>query len=243
MFGKLLYQFRTRFGHGIGTAWQREVVRQRILKAAPVIADDASVCEIHVLTSAGDWLNLMWALKSFYWASGRRYALCIHDDGSLTSDIRRTLGDHFPAARILDRNRSDLEVLRELSGYPRCREFRKTNRLAPKVFDFRHFLKSERMLLLDSDVLFFKPPSELLRRIEDPLYSKNSVNADVASAYTVDPAVVRQQCDVELIQRFNSGLGVIHRRSIEPGWIEGISRRSRYHRTFLANRANALRPL
>ena len=76
------------------------------------------------------------------------------------------------------------------------------------------------MLLLDSDVLFFDEPVELLRRIEDPDYRMNSVNADIQSAYTVDPAVVLERCGVTLIPRFNSGLGVIHRDSLNYDWIE-----------------------
>ena len=49
---------------------------------------------------------------------------------------------------------------------------------------------------------------------------KNSVNADIASAYTVDPAVVSQRCGFELIERFNSGLGVIHKQSLNLDWLE-----------------------
>ncbi len=78
-----------------------------------------------------------------------------------------------------------------LEDYPRCRRFRFSNHLAPKIFDFAAYLKTERMLLLDSDLLFFAPPTELLLRIEDRAYGKNAVNADVASAYTTDAATVR----------------------------------------------------
>lgn len=173
-----------------------------------------------MLTSRDDWLNLVWALKSFYHASERRYALCVHDDGSLTAAIRDTLASHFPKARILHRKQSEVEVLAELAELPRCKKFRQSNPLSPKVFDFRHHLQADRMLLLDSDVLFFKEPTELLRRIEDPSYVKNCVNSDVDSAYTVEPSVVRERCNVDLIPRFNSGLGVIHKRSLNLDWIE-----------------------
>ncbi len=220
MLGKLLYKYKQRFRHGFRTAWYRDVVRPRILKTAPIVAGDISVCEIHVLTSEADWLNLVWALKSFYRASGKKYGLCIHDDGTLTDEIRDTLSRHFPTARILNRQESEKKVIAELESYPLCKEFRLSNHLSPKVFDFRHHLQADRMFLLDSDVLFFKEPTELLRRIEDPQYQKNSVNADVASAYTVDPAVVKQRCGVDLISRFNSGLGVIHRDSLQLEWIE-----------------------
>ena len=220
MLGKLLYNYKQRFGHGYRTAWYRDVMRKRILRTAPVVADDVSVCEIHVLTSEADWLNLVWALKSFYHASGRKYGLCIHDDGTLTNEIRGTLAQHFPVARILNRQESDVAVLQELEAYPLCKQFRVSNHLSPKVFDFRHYLQADRMFLLDSDVLFFKEPTELLRRIEDPQYQKNSVNADIASAYTVEPTDVKERCHVDLIPRFNSGLGVIHRDSLQLDWIE-----------------------
>jgi len=220
MLGKLLYKYRQQFSHGFRTAWYRDVVRARILKTSPVTADDISVCEIHVLTSEADYLNLVWALKSFYYASGRKYGLCVHDDGTLTDEIRETLAHHFPAARVLNRQGSEVAVLQELEEFPRCKEFRLSNHLAPKVFDFRHHLQADRMFLLDSDVLFFKEPAELLRRIEDPGYRKNSVNADIASAYTVKPTDVKERCHVDLIPRFNSGLGVIHRDSLQLDWVE-----------------------
>lgn len=220
LLGGTLLKARQTFQHGVRTAWYRDVVRPRILKTLPIIGLTDPRAEIHVLTSERDWLNLMWALKSFYHASGRHYGLCIHDDGTLNSDVRETLSHHFPDARITDRPTCDAEVLASLERYPRCEAFRRTNHLSPKVFDFRHYLQSERMLLLDSDVLFFREPTELLRRIEDPNYKLNSVNGDVASAYTVDPDIVLEQTGVELIPRFNSGLGVIHRDSLNLDWIE-----------------------
>ena len=76
------------------------------------------------------------------------------------------------------------------------------------------------MLLLDSDVLFFQAPIKLLSRIEDPSYTLNTVNSDIASAYTVNPEAVKTQCGVNLIEKFNSGLGLIHKASLNLDWIE-----------------------
>jgi hypothetical protein len=218
--GALLLRFRQKFGHGIRTAYYRDVVRPQILRTPPICETTDKTCEIHVLTSAQDWLNLIWALKSFYAASGRKYALCIHDDGTLTSEHLETLNAHFPDARIISRSRADAEVLSSLESFPRCLEFRKANHLAPKVFDFRFYLQLDRMLLLDSDVLFFREPTELLRAIEDQSYRLNMVNRDIASAYTVDPAEVKSRTGVDLIKRFNSGLGLIHKESLRLDWIE-----------------------
>ena len=78
------------------------------------------------------------------------------------------------------------------------------------------------MLLFDSDLIFFDEPKVLLERIEDPDYKLNSVNGDVSSAYTVSPAVVKAEAGFDLIARFNSGLGLIHKESLNLDWIESF---------------------
>ncbi|WP_413171241.1 hypothetical protein [Anabaena azotica] len=218
--GSLLLKVKQNYQHGLRTAYYRDVVRHKILSSLPIKDTTSKDCEIHVLTSANDWLNLVWTLKSFYHFSKRQYALCIHDDGTLTQENISTLQYHFPDARIIDRKQADRKVLALLSSYPRCLEFRKTNHLSPKVFDFALYLESDRMLLLDSDVLFFQEPTVLIQRIEDPAYTLNTVNGDVASAYTVDPIVVEKHCNFTPIDRFNSGLGLIHKASLKLDWME-----------------------
>jgi hypothetical protein len=219
-FGSLVLKFQQKYEHGWQTAYFRDTVRPRILDTKPIVQTTDRACEIHVLTYEKDWLNLIWALKTFYHYSKRHYALCIHDDGTLTVENRATLQHHFPDARIIDRPTADHHVLKQLAAHPHCLEFRKTNHLSPKIFDFPVYLESDRMLLLDSDVLFFTEPTDLLERIENPNYHLNTVNGDVASAYTVNPSVIQEKFGFQLIDRFNSGLGLIHKASLNLDWIE-----------------------
>jgi perosamine synthetase len=216
--GALLLRFRLKYAHGPRVAYYRDRVRPRILRTSPVRETDDSTCEIHALTSKQDWLNLIWTLKSFYWASGRKYALCIHDDGSLGAEQQDTLRWHFPQARIVGRAEADRRMEAVLKDYPRCRQFRFSNHLAPKVFDFAAYLESERMLLVDSDLLFFAEPTELLARIEDQSYDLNAFNEDDETAYAIDPSAIR--LDFELQLRVNSGLAVIQPAAVRWDWIE-----------------------
>jgi hypothetical protein len=218
--GYLLLRIRQKYKHGLQTTFYRDHVRQKILTSKPVTDTTDTTCEIHVLTSTTDLLNLIWVLKSFYHFSGRIYSLCIHDDGTLTQEHCDLLKYHFPDSRIIDRKIAEEKMVALLKPYPRCLEFRQTNHLSPKVFDFVAYLESDRMLLLDSDVLFFQEPTELLRRIESPTYLYNCVNRDIASAYTVEPTVVRERLGFTMQPRFNSGLGLIHKQSINLDWIE-----------------------
>jgi hypothetical protein len=196
------------------------VVRPRILSTPPIKDTTDKRCEIHVLTSAQDWLNVIWALKSFYVASGRRYALCIHEDGSLADVELAALAEHFPAARIIQRAEADAKLAKLLRGFPRSLAFRNTNLLAPKVFDFIAYLESERMALFDSDLLFFAEPTIYLQRVEDPAYRPNAFNADCGDVYTVEPEEVRARFGHQLLPRVNSGFGLVHRASIRWDWTE-----------------------
>ncbi len=218
--GSLYLKLKQKYGHGLEVAHYRDRVRPKILDTPPITNTTDKTCEIHVLTSARDWLNLMWGLKSLYYYTGRNYALCIHGDTSLSEKQIATFKEHFPNARVISRTEADEAMFEWLKPYPRCLEFRQNNHLSPKVFDFTAYLDSDRMFLFDSDILFFSEPTTLLKRLEDPNYHQNSVNADVSSAYTVDPEVVKDKMGFEVISRFNSGLGVIHKTSMNLDWIE-----------------------
>jgi hypothetical protein len=177
-------------------------------------------CEIHVLTSKQDWLNLVWTLKSFYVASGRQYTLCIHDDGSLDDVALAQLARHFPLARLIRRADADRLMEKRLKRLPLSRRFRQTNLLAPKILDFLAFLESDRMAVFDSDLLFFDAPTAYLRCIENPDFRRNTFNADASDVYTVDASAARASLGHDLIPRVNSGLGLVHRDSFPPTWIE-----------------------
>jgi hypothetical protein len=218
--GALWLRLNQKFGHGLRVAWYRDVVRPRILSTEPIAGTTDKRCEIHVLTSKEDWLNLVWTLKSFYVASGRRYALCIHEDGSLADGELAAFAEHFPDARIIRRAVADAKLPEVLRNFPRSLAFRNTNLLAPKVFDFIAYLESERMGLFDSDLLFFAEPTIYLQRVEDPAYRRNTFNPDCRDVYTVEPIVVRMRTGLEVLPRVNSGFGLVHRGSIRWEWTE-----------------------
>jgi hypothetical protein len=218
--GRLIYFGQTKLGDGLRAAYYRDVVRPWILATPPFDQTDDTRYEIHVLTSADDWINLLWALKTFYYWSGRRYALCIHDDGTLTPTACGHLRTAFPKARIIHRSESDKRLEPMLAAYPRSREFRATNKLALKVFDFQAYLEAERLMLLDSDILFFGAPSSLLALIEDPATTFNTLNKDWRPGYSFETELVQPLLDFTLPPLINAGLGLIHRDSVRFEWVE-----------------------
>ena len=71
------------------------------------------------------------------------------------------------------------------------------------------------MLLFDSELSFFAGPDGLLARFEDPRFNVNVFNADVQSAHTITPELVREHFDLFLLPRINSGPGVV-----QVDWLE-----------------------
>ena len=214
--GRLIYLLKLKFGDGLGVAYYRDVVRPRILEASPIQTSDVA-CEIHVLTSSGDWLNLLWALQTFYLYSERRYALCIHDDGTLGNDACRAIRKMFPDARLIAKESADRRLQPILKGFPRSRDLRAVNTLALKVFDFPAFLESDRMMIFDSDILFFSKPEKLLAALETS--ASNTLNKDWRDGYTIARETVAK-LDFDLPPLINSGLGLIHRGTLRLDWIE-----------------------
>lgn len=234
MLGKLLYRYRMKFGHGFRTAWQRDVVRWRVLKTPPVNGLTDRSCEIHALTCERDWVDLIWSLKSLFSVSDVRFRLCIHDDGSLRQEGLAALRYHFPDARVISRGDADKKVGHMLGNHPRCLALRQSNNLSLKVFDFLSYLESDRLFLLDSDILFFRRPTVLLQRIGDQEYTRNTLNRDWGMGYSVEPQNVQDILDFPFQSHINSGLGLIHRESYDlddfERWLEVPGILSHSHR-------------
>lgn len=216
MIGRTIYRLNQKFGHGLYTAWRRDVTRWSILRTDPVVGLTDDRCEIHVLTCERDWLDLIWALKSFFATANLKFRLCIHEDGSLREESAVLLRSHFPDAQLVLRRDANERLNDEgLRKYPRCASLRAANVLALKVFDFKTYLRSDRLMLVDSDVLFFRRPEILLERILDTKYRYNSLNRDWGMGYSVDPHATQALVPFRIQSHINAGLGLMHRHSYD----------------------------
>ena len=218
--GRLWYLLRKNSREGWSTPFFRERIRPRIVDTPPVTTAATGPAEVHVLTSQGDWINLLWSLKSFYHFAERDYPLVIHADGTCDAATCATLAQHFPTARIIGKSEADAALAQPLAGYPLCARYRGFHALARKAFDTGYYLQAPRMLLLDSDLVFFAPPRELIARTEDPEYTRSTFNADVAPGLNISPDEARRRFGIEVVERINSGLALVQREVLNLDWME-----------------------
>jgi len=221
--GRSLYKIRHHFRHGLVGSWRRERLLPRVLDLPPVTGLTDDRCEIHVLNCRWDWMMLVWTLRTFYRTSGRRYRLCIHEDGSLDQHAIGSLRRQFPEARMILRTEADAAAGDALRGHPLCLKNRAANNLLLKTFDFHTHLRAPRMLLLDSDLLFFASPEALLTRVEDPVFDRTSFNRDWTYGYSIPPETLAASTDWSFVEPlFNSGLGLLHPDSVPLEWCESL---------------------
>jgi hypothetical protein len=212
--------FRARFRHHPAAIGLRAVRRagwrgllaeaplaRRILATAPVRTDAAAgaPAEVHLLCHRYDHLLAIWALKTFYHFSRATLPLAIHLQGRVPRRLVARLRAHFPAARIIPQAEADARVREALRarGLPRLLAARAANPACMKLADFIALGRTPRVLGVDSDVLFFAPPTALLEAAAgaDSLFQR-----DLVTRYTLTPGEAFDAFGVRAAPAVNTGL-------------------------------------
>ena len=211
---KLWYvQARELFREGLTNAFYRHRVQRKILRTIPIRTNTEGPVEVRVLTWRRDWINCLWALKSFYSLSRCDFPLYIHD-GGLIGDQHRRIKQHFPDAVFVSGSDAESQTTSTLLrlGLKRSVEYRKKNISTRKLFDFYVMSKAERVITIDSDIVFFRDPAELVTSLNGRRV--NLYNRDCFDAYSIEPSEIKARFGLSVPPRVNSGLASVWRDSI-----------------------------
>lgn len=183
---------------------KREACPSEILDTPPVACLPTSRLKVATLVSSKDVEMLVWCLKSLFYFSDRAWDLVVIDGGLNSSDVS-ILEHHFPNVRIFLEPDLVRSFSSELANLPCLRELRFNRGYAPakKIVDAPRLMAGHKFLLLDSDVLFFRAPHELLRLLE---------NEDERFAFSVDQLGI------------NSGVAVVPASRISFAELERLLR-------------------
>lgn len=192
----LARSFLAALGRGIGTVvialWKRPGGEE-----VPV--------SVHVLVSSRTWHGGLLAAISFELLTGRRWRLFVHEDGTVDENSRKRIEATLLGVRFVSRTESDTRALEYLSGHPKCLEHRSRHNLFLKIFDVPAFAPGSRFIMLDSDVIFFRRPKEIL----DWALSGGEgcfYNEDTKEKYFVPRPIIEEALGFPLWRNFNSGL-------------------------------------
>jgi hypothetical protein len=205
--------------------WQRQerlVLRTPPARTRP--ADDpAARCAVHLLTWKGDWRLALWAAKSFYHFAGVDWPLVFHDGGGIDAAIRGQLLRHFPAAAVVgwDEATDRVEPVLLAAGHRHLAAARRANVMFRKLVDVAVLGRTAGVVCLDSDVLFFAPPAELVR-LGDAGPDRVWVNRDAYDMYSATAAQVNDWFGLALPAGVNAGLNLQARDRIDLAFLDGL---------------------
>jgi hypothetical protein len=174
-----------------------------------------ALVEVHLLCHRGDHLCAIWALKTLYRTSGVRWPAVIHVQGTCTGTMRRRFHAHVPDARLIVQEQADARVTEALDRYPRLAEARRQSPFMMKLIDPALFASAERMVILDSDVLFFREPCQLRAHVEHGPDETWLFQRDPASTYNVTEDVAASALGIRIPERVNSGIAVVPRSLVD----------------------------
>lgn len=190
------------------------------MPTAPLTA--AAAYELHLVCYFADYLSAMWALKSYLQYADQHVHLYLHVQGHAPWWMRRRLRRHFPDARLVLQDEADRIVIPWLAArqYTRLAQLRASAAVMLKLVDVALIGRLNRVLLLDSDVLFFKAPTELLAAAGDP--TATTFQQDAFSCYVLSREQARSAFQIELVERVNTGIVAIDRSAIDLGLCERL---------------------
>lgn len=148
--------------------------------------DKESPFEIHALVGAARKEMALWMFGSWMLATRSRWRFVVHDDGTLTSADAADILSILPGARVVLASESHEEMRNTLAAFPASWKCRNLHPLCRKLFDIPHFSQGDKFLTVDTDILFFRSPTRLLRWIgtDEPttLFLEDVADATLPSA-------------------------------------------------------------
>jgi len=160
---------------------------------------------VHILVSSKTWRMGLMAVLSLEYFSGKRWKIFVHEDGSVDERARARIEAKLPGVRFVPRAEADKAAGQLLSAHPACLRNRSRHNLFLKFFDPIAFAPSDKYLILDADLFFYRRPDLLLDWAgsgERACY----YNEDIKEVYCLPRGQIESALGIRLWERFNSGL-------------------------------------
>ncbi len=156
---------------------------------------------VRTLLGAGGFATSLICLRSLVEYSVDPVRLIIHEDGTLRDEQRDQIRAFNPSVEFIDRTMANEAVDALLVKHPRCRDFRRTEFMALKLFDIV-LLGTGPVAYCDSDFLFLRPYTGLFNPHDQ---SRPIFMTDVGHAYAVRPWKLWPLGKIKLMGRLNAG--------------------------------------
>jgi hypothetical protein len=179
---------------------------ERAAWALPPIRNGATEdLEVCFLTGRRFWFQTAFCYWSLATAAGRPFRLVLVDDGTLDARIMDHARQLFPNVRVELQSQIEnrLNAVLPADRFPTLRRHRLQYVHLRKLTDV-HAGKTGWRVVLDSDMLFFHPPRELLAWLHNPSRPVHMMDVKNAYGYPID--LLNQLAGSSVPERLNVGV-------------------------------------
>lgn len=151
--------------------------------------------ELHILSQKQDIWGAIWTAVSFIYFSGLCPNIIIHSDGSIDNETAKLVESKFNNLRVLLKKEADA-IISKMDIPEIIKKIRNNkNKLIIKLIDVFLLSSSDKVMLLDGDILFFSRPDEIIDFIEE----KSDYDALISQAKSTYPLSL----DDNYIKKYN----------------------------------------
>ncbi|GEM_PF-645863 len=140
---------------------QLQEVFKGVLLTRPIPCKIGAGVELHTLTCHHHVNMYILALKSLLRFTND-VSVVAHDDGSLSQEDMQLIEKHIPGINIIVRSEADSKLEPILKEYPQIRSYRKKIVDSLEILDHIILANTERIITMNSDILFLKRPCQLI---------------------------------------------------------------------------------
>lgn len=182
----------------------RQAMQAAARRLPPILAASAESPEIHLLTGRRFWYQTAFCLSSLA-QQGVAFRPVLVDDGTFDPALGREVRRLFPHARILltGEIEAHLDAVLPERRFPTLRAQRRTYLHLRKLTDV-HAGRQGARLVLDSDMLFFRPPHALSAWLANPTRPIHML--DVHNAYGYPLSTLQELAGRPVPERVNVGV-------------------------------------
>jgi hypothetical protein len=193
--------------------WQtryKRLLRKCVNNLAPLhLQSENAKLTLATLCNKRNFYESVAALYSFcFWKRDLR--IHYHEDGTLTENEIEFLKKIFPGITVFRRSGQNLKINELLlsEGLVNSAHLRERFFLSIKLFDMINEKTTPYLLHIDSDVLFFSRPNQILDIVEKSNYN-GCYNRDVNEMASFDMETIKKYISKPFLPMFNSGL-ILH---------------------------------
>lgn len=147
------------------------------------------------------------------------FSLTILDDGSLLPSDIRAIKKHLDNVKVITRKEADDIISKNYQQYKFYLKYRDKEAMVRKAIDLPLLASKPNVLAFDSDILFFRKPTYLLKVMNDKKI-KAAFISDTTSAFTISDIEAKHHFGLSLVPNLNGGLTYCTRDLIDLDLVE-----------------------